>query len=50
MLNNILPDFQKFLTSCGIVGEKHVHFYGAVAVSLKISGESACVHIPGNIF
>ena len=27
MLENILPEFQKFLTSCGIADEKHAPFY-----------------------
>ncbi len=27
MLNEILPDFQEFLTSRGLVDEKHAHFY-----------------------
>ncbi len=27
MLENILPQFQKFLTSCGIADEKHAPFY-----------------------
>ena len=27
MLENILPEFQKFLTSCGIADKKHAPFY-----------------------